>query len=173
MKRNFKHWWSTIPSMLKTRTITSHLHSLITKKTMACEIGNPGPSILTTKTTTLIIMYDHFHSQNTLAISSLMLNAPWTCRGPGWSSDLLPHYKGDPSYGLASPPFNSTTIQKILPCVMSSTIFRYSFVVYFKHTTTSLFNGDARTTGICRKQIFTTSHVFLNSKINAVIEEKL
>ena len=41
------------------------------------------------------------------------------------------------------------------------------------HTTTSLFNGDARTTRICRKQIFRSSHAFLNSKINAVMEENL
>ena len=25
---------------------------------------------------------------------------PWTCWGPGSATDLLPHWKGDPSYGL-------------------------------------------------------------------------
>jgi hypothetical protein len=36
--------------MLKTRTITSHLHSLNTEQTMACEIGNPGPCVGQTHT---------------------------------------------------------------------------------------------------------------------------
>jgi hypothetical protein len=33
-----------------------------------------------------------------------------------------------------------------------------------KHTTTSLFNGDDRTTGICRKQILTSSYAFYTRK---------
>ena len=41
-----------------------------------------------------------------------------------------------------------------------------------EHTTTRLFNGDARTKRICRKQIFRSSHAF-HLKINAVIEETL
>ena len=35
-------------------------------------------------------MYDHFHSQNTLAIS-YKARGSWTCWVPGWSPDPWPH----------------------------------------------------------------------------------
>jgi len=45
MKRRFKQWRLTIPSILTKRTTTSHLDSLNTKKTMKYDIGNPGPGL--------------------------------------------------------------------------------------------------------------------------------
>jgi hypothetical protein len=51
MKRMFKQWWSSIPTIWTIRTNTSHLHSLNTKKeTMAHEDGNPGPGLRQTQT---------------------------------------------------------------------------------------------------------------------------
>jgi hypothetical protein len=38
-----KQWWATIPLISTKWTITSHIHSLNTKKTMAYDVGNPGP----------------------------------------------------------------------------------------------------------------------------------
>jgi hypothetical protein len=35
-------WWSTIQPISRKRTITSHLN---TRKTTACDVGNPGPSL--------------------------------------------------------------------------------------------------------------------------------
>jgi len=41
-KKVFKLWWSTIPPISTKRTITSHLNSLNTEKTMAYDVGNHG-----------------------------------------------------------------------------------------------------------------------------------
>jgi len=38
-----KQRWATFPPISTKRTITFHIHSLNTKKTMAYDIGNPGP----------------------------------------------------------------------------------------------------------------------------------
>ena len=43
MKRKFKLWCSTIPPNSTKWTIASHLKSLNIKKTMAYDVGNPGP----------------------------------------------------------------------------------------------------------------------------------
>jgi hypothetical protein len=40
MKRKYKQWWSTIPSISTKRTITSHLNSLNTY-----DVGNPDPGL--------------------------------------------------------------------------------------------------------------------------------
>jgi hypothetical protein len=45
MKRQFRQWWSTIPSISTKRTITSHLNSLNTKPT-SYDVGNPGPDFI-------------------------------------------------------------------------------------------------------------------------------
>jgi hypothetical protein len=45
MKRKFKQWWLTIPTISTKWTITSHLNSLNTKKTMAYDVVNPGPGL--------------------------------------------------------------------------------------------------------------------------------
>jgi hypothetical protein len=47
MKRKFKQGRSIIPPISIKRTITSHLNSLNTKKkTIAYDIGNPGPGLI-------------------------------------------------------------------------------------------------------------------------------
>jgi hypothetical protein len=45
MKRKFKQWWLTMPPTSTKRTITSHLKSLNTKKTMTYYIGNSDPCL--------------------------------------------------------------------------------------------------------------------------------
>jgi len=45
MKRKYKQWWSIIPPISTKRKITSHLHSLNTKKTTTYDVGNPGPGL--------------------------------------------------------------------------------------------------------------------------------
>jgi len=56
---------------------------------------------------------------------------------------------------------------KVVVLVLKITIqLTYAIMVFMAlkrraHTTTSLFNGDARSTRICRKQIFRSSHAFM------------
>ena len=45
MKRKFKQWWLTIPTISTKWRITSHLNSLNTKKTMTDDVVNPGPGL--------------------------------------------------------------------------------------------------------------------------------
>ena len=41
-----KQCWPTIPTLSTNRAITSHRSSLNTKKTMAYDVGNPGPGFI-------------------------------------------------------------------------------------------------------------------------------
>ena len=41
-KKKVKLWWSTISPISTKQTITSHLNSLNTRKTMAYDVGNLG-----------------------------------------------------------------------------------------------------------------------------------
>ena len=45
MKRKFKQWWLTIPTISPKWTITSHLNSLNTKKTITYDVVNPGSGL--------------------------------------------------------------------------------------------------------------------------------
>jgi hypothetical protein len=45
MKRKFKQWWLTIPTISTKWRIASHLNSLNTKKTMTDDVVNPGPGL--------------------------------------------------------------------------------------------------------------------------------
>jgi hypothetical protein len=51
MKRKFKQWLSPILTISTKWTIASQLNSLNIKKTVTYEVGNPGPVILTCKST--------------------------------------------------------------------------------------------------------------------------
>ena len=45
MKRKLKQWWSTILLISTKQTITSHINSLNTKKTMTYDVGYPGSGL--------------------------------------------------------------------------------------------------------------------------------
>jgi len=45
MTRKIKQCWPTIPTISTNRTITSRRSSLNIKKTMAYDVGNPGPGL--------------------------------------------------------------------------------------------------------------------------------
>jgi len=45
LTNEIKQWWSTIPPISAKQTITSHLDSLNTKKTMTYDIGNLGSGL--------------------------------------------------------------------------------------------------------------------------------
>ena len=46
INKTFKQWWSTIPPVSTKQTITSHINSLSTKKTVAYYVsGNQGPGL--------------------------------------------------------------------------------------------------------------------------------
>jgi hypothetical protein len=47
MKRKFKQWWLTIPTISTQRTIASHFSSLNIKykETTTYDVGNPGPGL--------------------------------------------------------------------------------------------------------------------------------